>query len=104
MSELSINTTQNVKINFTAASVGERLGAFVLDMIIKIAYLIVIGYFVFYLLGLSEILDSLDQWSRVAVIMLFFLPYAFYTITLESLLEGQTFGKRIVKIKVVKID
>ena len=104
MSELSINTTQNVKINFTAASVGERLGAFALDLIIKGAYLIVIGYFVFYLTGLSEILGNLDQWSRAAVIMLFFLPYAFYTITLESLLEGQTFGKRILKIKVVKID
>jgi uncharacterized RDD family membrane protein YckC len=104
MSELSINTTQNVNINFTAASVGERLGAFLLDMLIKIAYLIVIAYFVFNLMGLGKVLDKLDQWSQMAVIMLFILPYAFYTLTLESLLEGQTLGKRIVKIKVVKID
>jgi uncharacterized RDD family membrane protein YckC len=104
MSELSINTTQNVNINFTAASVGERLGAFLLDLLIKIAYLIVIGYFVFNLMGLGDALDKLDKWSQMAVIMLFMLPYAFYTLTLESLLEGQTLGKRIVKIKVVKID
>jgi uncharacterized RDD family membrane protein YckC len=104
MSELSINTTQNVNINFTAASVGERLGAFLLDMLIKIAYLIVITYFVFNLMGLGKALDKLDQWSQIAVVMLFMLPYAFYTLTLESLLEGQTLGKRIVKIKVVKID
>ncbi len=104
MTELSINTTQNVNINFTAASVGERLGAFLLDMLIKIAYLIVVGYFVFNLLGLSNVIEKLDRWSAMAVSMLFFLPYAFYSLTLESLLDGQTLGKRIVKIKVVKID
>jgi uncharacterized RDD family membrane protein YckC len=104
MSELTINTTQNVNINFTAASVGERLGAFLLDMLIKIAYLIVVGYFIFNLMGLSNWLEKLDRWSSMAIIMLFYLPYAFYSLTLECLLEGQTLGKRIVKIKVVKID
>lgn len=104
MSELSINTTQNVNINFTAASVGERLGAFLLDMLIKIAYVIVIGYVVFNLMGLADFLSTLDQWSAIAISALFFLPYAFYSLTCECLLEGQTLGKRIVKIKVVKID
>ncbi len=31
MSELSITTTQNVKINFIAASIGERLGSYFID-------------------------------------------------------------------------
>ncbi len=104
MSELSINTTQNVNINFTAASVGERLGAFLLDMLVKIAYVIVVLYFIFYLMGLANVLEKLDNWSATAVYMLFALPYAFYSLTLECLFEGQTIGKRIVKIKVVKID
>lgn len=104
MSELSINTTQNVNINFTAASVGERLGAFLLDMLVKIAYVIVILYFVFNLMGLANLLEKLDKWSAGAVYMLFALPYAFYSLTFECLFEGQTLGKRIVKIKVVKID
>lgn len=104
MSELSINTTQNVNINFTAASVGERLGAFLLDMLVKIAYVIVVLYFIFNLMGLGNVLSKLDNWSATAVYMLFALPYAFYSLTLECLFEGQTIGKRIVKIKVVKID
>jgi uncharacterized RDD family membrane protein YckC len=104
MSELTINTTQNVNINFTAASVGERIGAYLLDLLIKVAYLIVIGYFVFYLMGLGKFLDTVDDMSKMAVIMLFMLPFAFYSLVFESLLEGQTLGKRIVKIKVVKID
>lgn len=104
MSELTINTTQNVNINFEAASVGERILAYVIDFLIKIAYLIVIGYLVFDLMGLEKVLSKMDQWSAVAVVVLFFLPYMFYSLTLESILEGQTFGKRIMKIKVVKID
>jgi uncharacterized RDD family membrane protein YckC len=104
MSELTINTTQNVKINFTAASVGERIGAYFIDLIIKIAYLIVVGFVFFYLFNLDKIMNNMDNWSRVSIMMLLFLPFAFYSITLESIFEGQTLGKKLLKIKVVKID
>ena len=104
MSELTINTTQNVNINFEAASVGERILAYLIDLLIKIAYLIVIGYFVFNLMGLGEAISKMDQWSAIAVVVLFLLPYMFYSLVLESLFEGQTLGKRLLKLKVVKID
>ncbi|WP_394759605.1 RDD family protein [Flavobacterium sp.] len=104
MSELTINTTQNVNINFTAASVGERIGAYFIDLLIKGAYLIVVGFVFFYLFNLDKIMDSMDDWSRIAIMMLLFLPFAFYSIVLESIFEGQTLGKRLLKIKVVKID
>jgi len=43
MSELQINTTQNVKITFNAAGAGERLLAFTIDMAIKIGYMLVLN-------------------------------------------------------------
>ena len=58
MSELTINTTQNVNINFEAASVGERILAYVIDFLIKVAYLIVIGFVVFDLMGLEKVLSK----------------------------------------------
>jgi len=104
MSELSINTTQNVNINFTVASVGHRILAYLLDLVVKAAYVIVVFYLFFYLLGLNNFMDGMDYWSRMAIIVLFYFPVIFYTLILESLLEGQTLGKKLLKIKVVKID
>jgi uncharacterized RDD family membrane protein YckC len=104
MTQLSINTTQNVTINFTAASVGERLLAILTDTLIQTAYLIVVFWVIFYYLGLGDLMNDWDNWSRFAVVIIFILPVMFYTLLQESIFEGQTFGKRLLKIKVVKID
>jgi uncharacterized RDD family membrane protein YckC len=97
MSEIQINTTQNVKINFTAAGVGERLLAFVIDTVIKIGYLYIAGW-------IFDAFDNMDSWSQIAINSLLSLPVMFYSLALESLLGGQTIGKLVMKIKVVKID
>ncbi len=104
MVELQINTTQNVNINFVAASVGERILAYIIDWIIKIAYGVVIYQIAFKLFGINEFLEGMDYWSIIAVIVSFYLPVVFYSLVFETFLEGQTIGKRIMKIKVVKID
>ncbi|MCK0178145.1 RDD family protein [Flavobacteriaceae bacterium S0862] len=104
MVELQINTTQNVNINFTAASVGERILAWGIDWLIKIAYGIVIYQIMFKLLTIDKFIADMDFWSQMAIIAVFYLPVIFYSLLFESLLDGQTPGKRILKIKVVKID
>ena len=97
MPELQINTTQNVKINFEAAGVGERLLAYILDYCVKMGYLVIVGY-------VFDGFGTMDEWSQIGINTLLVLPYMFYTLTLESLLEGQTLGKKAMKIRVVKID
>ena len=104
MSELSILTTQNVNINFKSASVGERIVAQLLDLVIQIAYVIVVYYIFFYLIGLDDYMVTADQWSAMAISLLFALPVLLYSIVQESLMEGQTLGKKISKIKVIKFD
>ncbi|KQX15900.1 RDD family protein [Flavobacterium sp. Root420] len=104
MSELSINTTQNVKINFIAASVGERLGSYFIDFIIKISYVVVVVLVLIYFFHFDSLFESLDIWSKRTVVFIIGLPVLMYSITLESIFEGQTFGKKLLKIKVVKID
>ena len=104
MVELQINTTQNVNINFIAASVGERILAYIIDLIIKIAYGVVIFQLVLQALGVMDAIEHMDQWSMIAIILIFYLPVIFYSLVFETILDGQTIGKRIMKIKVVKID
>jgi uncharacterized RDD family membrane protein YckC len=104
MSELSITTTQNVNINFTVASVGERALAYLLDLVIIGAYYTVVYYVVFNLMGVGDIVSGMDIWSQNAVQGVISLPVLFYALWQESLMEGQTIGKRIMKIKVIKID
>lgn len=103
MSQLTITTTQNVTINFTAASVGERLLAQILDLLVIIAYSFVVSYLVD-VVGLDKYLSSLDYWSAAAVYIIIFLPVFFYTLIQESIWEGRTIGKKIMKMKVIKID
>lgn len=104
MSQIAINTSQNVNIDFSTASVGERILAFGIDMLIKIAYLIVIGLMLFRVFDFGLYYNQLDYWSVAAIIAIITLPINIYTLVCESLMEGQTFGKKAIKIKVVKID
>lgn len=104
MSELSINTTQNVKINFIAASVGERLSAFFIDLFIVICYITALSIVLFDWLQLDRLMVNLDGWSRGAIFLLLYSPVIVYSLVLESVFEGQSLGKKLLKIKVVKID
>jgi len=103
MSNLNITTTQNVKLFFTPATVGERILAYGADLLIKIAYIVVIYFLLFQIINVKELTESNDI-LLTAIVCLFSLPLIFYTLVSESLMEGQTFGKKFLKIKVVKID
>lgn len=104
MSQLSITTTQNVNINFNTATVGQRVLAYLIDVAIIAAYAIVIKYIVFAIFDINNYLEDADVWTNRAVYGVAFIPIMFYALWQESLMDGQTIGKRILKIKVIKID
>lgn len=101
MSNIQINTTQNVNIEMRLASLGERLLAAIIDLIIIIAFLYVILSLVSYLHLVS---NSMDKWSKMAIYSLLMLPAMLYTLVSEIFFKGQTLGKKVLKIKVIKKD
>lgn len=100
MSELSITTTQNVNINFNTASVGERILAYLIDFVIFIAYFVLM----YAVLNVDAWYTGDDSAIMMAINGLVSLPVLFYALALENLMEGQTVGKKVLKIKVIKID
>ncbi|MBN2166398.1 MAG: RDD family protein [Marinilabiliaceae bacterium] len=88
----NINTTQNVNIEFQLASLGDRILAFLIDSVIKFLYFFIL----FLLLVWTDVINDPQVWMFV-----FLLPYLFYSLVCEYFLNGQTFGKIIMKIRVV---
>lgn len=100
MSKIEIKTTQNILLFFEPASVGERMGARLIDS------LIIGGYGSIVYQALSYIVPYLsdDSFAQEALFLIFFLPSFFYPMVAEMAMQGQTFGKKIMKIRVIKID
>lgn len=78
--------------------------AFIVDLLIRVAYVIAILYLFFNIFDLGYLLNGLDEWSVRAVYIILTFPVYIYPVVFESLMEGQTPGKRLMKIRVVKID
>ena len=104
MAQIDINTSQNVNLTFKTANIGERFLAFVVDNIIKIVFIYFLNLILVNALNLDAYISNWDIFSLKGLEVILMLPYLFYTLVFESLMEGQTPGKKLLKIKVVKID
>lgn len=100
MSKIQIKTTQNILLAFEPASIVERMGAFAIDFVLIMGY----GYLASVIIDLSGYSFSTNPWEFSAISSVLMLPAAFYSLVAESLMQGQTVGKRILKIRVLKID
>ena len=72
--------------------------AYLVDLVIQIAYFIIVAFIL-----LDNIFNNIDYSTSIALLLIS-LPIMFYSLICESTMEGQTFGKKLLKIKVVKID
>lgn len=96
MENIRIQTTQNVDIEYELASIGDRILATLLDYLFFIAYFLLI-----------MVVASLTSWvfvESIAILSLLALPILFYDLACETFFQGKSFGKMIMKIKVVKTD
>lgn len=101
MNQLTINTTQNVKINFNQASISSRLVAFVIDVICVLLYALAI-FLLWKKFKLNHYFSgNIMQFSVLGILL---LPGVFYSLLMESLFNGVSFGKKIMKLKVIKSD
>lgn len=94
MQSIKVRTTQNVFIEYPIASVGDRILAFLLDRLILIAYTI-------FIVALFVNANMEVAWIWM---MTLGIPWLFYHLLFEIFMNGQSPGKRVMKIKVVRLD
>lgn len=103
MSQLTITTTQNVNINFIASNTGDRVLSYLIDMAIFLAYYVIINV-VFSYSGIADAIAGQDTWTQRAIYGIVYLPIMVYSLVCETFMEGQSFGKKAMKLKVIKMD
>lgn len=94
MYSIEVRTAQNVFIHYPVASVGERIGACLIDRLILIVYSIAI-------VALFGNLKIGEMWVWILTII---LPWLLYFVLFEIFMNGQTPGKRLLNMQVVRLD
>ncbi len=97
MDNFQIETAQNVSIQQNVANVSTRIGSYFIDALVIIAYYILI-------IVILSALDLETSFDLSIMWVLMGLPVFFYSLLFETFMNGQTPGKYVNKIRVVKID
>ena len=99
MAESTIITGQFVRISQTPASIGERMLALIIDYFFLFIY--VIGFSV----TLSYLrIHAYSGFSFFFLFVIVYLPVLCYSLLCEVFNRGQSLGKRLLNIRVVKAD
>lgn len=111
--KLIIETPERVQLEFALASIGNRFLAVSIDHFIQYVSIFLIAWFVLSISGYStsvipdtadELLAEMPKWTIAILIIVLFLIFAGYFILFEWLWNGQTPGKRWLKLRVIRED
>jgi len=96
MESVTIQTTQNVSIDYSLAKTGTRVGSFFIDLIFMLV--------VYWILAalLLNLTTDIDETVLIGFGPLF--TFIFYYFLMEMFNRGQTVGKKVVGIKVIRLD
>lgn len=94
MQTVSIQTAQNVDIRYPIASLSDRIFAYLIDSLIMGAYAVLCVF----------ILSEISFYSSAVYILIIMLPLFLYHLLFEIFMNGQSPGKRQMRIQVIKMD
>lgn len=110
---LIIETPERVPLEFALASIGNRFLAIAIDHFIQYLTIFLAAWFFLSIAGYtsSDVVDAPEtllteapKWTIAILIILLFLVFAGYFVLFEWLWNGQTPGKRLLKLRVIRDD
>jgi uncharacterized RDD family membrane protein YckC len=102
MARIQLETTQNVLLEFDLAGAGDRIVAGLLDWIFIGAYGFICFLIFFVMLSINTTIAS--STGLFIFVVLIYLPVFLYHLIFEIFLNGQSPGKKVMKIKVIRLD
>lgn len=101
--ELIIETPERVELHYVLASVGNRFLASAIDHLIQAGLLVAIGLIT---LAVQDwrVAPGMGVWATAIAILIGFSIYWGYFVLFETIWNGQTPGKRLMKLRVVRED
>jgi uncharacterized RDD family membrane protein YckC len=104
---LVIETPERVPLHFALASIGNRFLACAVDhalQILTIAVIVIAFTLIGNLASLGDQLVEAPKWVKAVLIILVFLILSSYFVFFEWVWNGQTPGKRWLKLRVIRED
>jgi uncharacterized RDD family membrane protein YckC len=108
--QLTIDTPEQVSIRFPVAGLGSRFLAILTDSVVQgVAYAVLILIFVLIATSAPKTLAGAfthvgEKWLIAGVILVHFLMYWGYFTLFETFWNGQTPGKKLLKIRVIQLS
>ena len=107
--EHGIDTPEQVQLHFPLAGLGSRFLALLLDTVIQFAanFVLIIVIVLVFSAGMrsgamNRMSDTAGKWFIAGIILAYFLLFWGYFSLFEAFRNGQTPGKRVLKIRVIK--
>lgn len=102
--QLTIETPEQVELEFQIAGIGSRFMAFVIDSLYQlVGFLLLMLIFAFMGSTIGQLFGRIgENWAMAILILVYFGLYWGYFAFFEAIWKGQTPGKRSVGIRVVK--
>ncbi len=110
---LIIETPERVRLEFALASIGNRFLAAAVDHFIQYLAIFLVIFVVTIAIGLeslgsaasaNDLFQDVPNWLIAATIVILFLLFSGYFVFFEWLMDGQTPGKRLLKLRVIRED
>lgn len=96
MKSIEIKTAQNVWLEYELASLRERILAFLLDLL---SMALITGVLMFFFMGMLKLSGTAETIASILIGCV----TLFYSLALEFFNNGQSIGKRVMKLQVIKI-
>ena len=109
---LIIETPERVPLEFALASIGNRFLAVTIDHLIQYLTIFIVVWAFISFSGLGDsfgasargLVEEMPKWTLAILIIVLFLLFSGYFILFEWLWNGQTPGKRLMKLRVIRED